>query len=213
MSAAEVHQGPRPGSGACLSWKGLCLQTSPGWECAAKPLGPWQEGLLNSRGLISPSDSQTPATPGSVEPHPHHGPRIKHQRPSSQGTQPSPERPILPDFRHPPPSSTLGKLVSFSPAPGNSLPLWGQGEGGRHRQAPIISQAGPVLPCRRLEDVHLSVYARTHTHTLCALKLLQTQNPYTIGNALTQQMNTIGNALTCNRCTYKHTITHTLVHS
>ena len=40
-------------------------------------------------------------------------------------------------------------------------------KGRRHRQAPIISQAGPVLPCRHLEDVHLSVYARTHTRTLC----------------------------------------------
>ena len=45
-------------------------------------------------------------------------------------------------------------------------PLRGAKEkGGRHRQAPIINQAGPVLPCRRLEDVHLSVYARTRTHT------------------------------------------------
>ena len=205
-----------------MSWKGLCLQTSPGWECAAKPLSPWQEGLLKSRGLISPSDSQTPATPGSVEPHPHHGPRIKHQRPSSQGTQPSPERPILPDSQHPPPSSSRGKLVSFSPAPGNSPPPWGQGEGreaqaGTHHQSSRTCPAmqtsrGRAFICVRTHT-HAHAHTRTHTHTLCALKLLQTQNPYTIGNALTQQMNTMGNALTRDGCTYKHTITDTLVHS
>lgn len=152
-----------------MSWKGLCLQTTPGWECAAKPLSPWKEGLLAEPRAYQPMRLTDPS---NRAPPPPRASEVKHQRPSSQGIQPSPEHPILPGFQHPPPPSTLAKLASFSPAPGNSLPLWGQGGGQRHRQAPITSQAGPALPCRRLEDVHFSVYARTHTRTLCALKLL-----------------------------------------
>ena len=102
--------------------------------------------------------------PQQHEPHPHHGPRIKHQRPSSQGIQPSPEHPILPGFQQPPPPSTLAKLVSFSPAPGNSLPLWDQGE-GQEAQAGTHHQSSRTCPAMQTSRGCAFICVRTHTHT------------------------------------------------
>lgn len=136
--------------------------------------------------------------PSNRRPHPHHGPQSKHQRPSSQGIQPSPEHPILPGFQHPP-HTTLAKLASFSPAPGNSLPLWGQEEGRRH-QAGTHHQSSRTCPAMQTSRGRalLCVSARTHhAHTLCTQTSINSKSTHNQKCTHTQWMN------------LKHTITGT----
>lgn len=166
-----------------MSWKGPCLQTTQaGSEQSLSVHG--RKGLLQSRGL-----SAHATRPQQHEPHPHHGPH-SHTSQLAQGIQPSPEHPILPGFNthHHPAPCCLPHSVLLQATPSLCGP---RREGRRHRQAPIRM---PVkqdlsLPCRRPEDVHFSVYARTHTPHSFVHSNFYKLKIHTQSAALTRRMN------------------------